>query len=240
MLKWTNPTKVGYDYYFRFTNREYDRMSPLSAAEHTIKYITENYPAPYTLCLSGGVDSQAMLYAWHVSGVPFRTFSAVYNQTLNLHDLSTLQEFTNKIGVSVEYCDFDLVKFLEEEHDWYANKYYCGSPQITTFMKFADLIPDGTVLMSGQFIFADRAQLSLGLPDRNNFSLYEYGIESGRSIVPFFFLETAELAYAFDVDIDEVKSMHTPGSYTDKVVAYQHYGFPVIGQSLKLISNTLS
>lgn len=233
MLKWTNPKKIGEDHYFSFRDLRDKKLSPLEAAFYTIEYITKNYPAPYTLYLSGGVDSQAMLYAWHKSGVPYKTFSATYNQTLNEYDTRTLREFSAQQNIPVEYHDFDLISFLENEHDHYAHEYQCGSPQITTFMKLAEFTDTGTVIFSGQFIMKDKNFGLLGTPDRNNFSLYNYGMKSQRSIVPFFFLETQELAYAFDMTIPEIAEFHTPGSYTDKVAAFQHHGFPVIKQDAK-------
>ena len=231
MLSWTNPKKVGDDYYFTFKYKKDDnRLSALEAAQHTIEYITQNYPAPYTLYLSGGVDSQAMLYAWHKSGVPYKTFSATYNQSLNDYDIHNLREFSAQHNINIDYHDFDLISFLENEHDYYANEYRCGSPQITTFMKLADLTTEGTVIFSGQYIMKEKQNGNLGIPDRNNWSLYHYGIKSNKNIVPFFFLETNELAYAFDVMLPEIQVFHTPGSYMDKVKCFQLNGFPVIEQ----------
>ena len=235
MLDWTNPRKVGDDYYFTFKYQKKDgkKISPLSAleaAQYTIEHIVKNYPAPYTLYLSGGVDSQAMLYAWHKSGVPFKTFSAIYNESLNDYDIINLKEFSEHHNISIDYRDFDLISFLENEHDYYANEYRCGSPQITTFMKLADLTTEGTVIFSGQYIMYQKNNGNLGIPDKNNFGLYYYGIKSNKNIVPFFFLETCELAYAFDVMLPEIQQFHTSGSYMDKVKAFQLNGFPVIEQ----------
>jgi len=238
MLKWANPRKIGDDYYFTFKDNDDKKLSPIDAAIHTIEYITKNYPAPYTLYLSGGVDSQAMLYAWHKSGVPNKTFSGVYNQTLNEHDLCTLREFSSQHNITINYHDVDLISFLENEHEQYANEYYCGSPQITMFMKMADLTTEGTVIFAGQYIMKEKYHGHLGVPDRNNFSLYHYGVKSNKNIVPFFFLETRELAYAFDVMLPEIQEFHTPGSYGEKVKAFQYFGFPVIGQIDKLTGYT--
>lgn len=238
MLHWANPNKIGDDYYFKFRDNDNKKLTPLEAAFHTIEYITKNYPAPYTLYVSGGVDSQAMLYAWHKSGVPYETFSGVYNQTLNEHDLCTLREFSAQHDLTINYHDLDVISFLEKEHDYYANEYYCGSPQVTTFMKMADLTETGTVIFAGQYIMYQKNHGRLGIPDRNNWSLYHYGIKSNKNIVPFFFLETREIAYSFDVMLPELQKFHTPGSYGEKVKAFQYYGFPVIGQLDKLTGYT--
>ena len=49
MLNWTNPKKLGNDYYFTFKETDYEKLSPLEAAFHTVDYIKKKYPAPYTL-----------------------------------------------------------------------------------------------------------------------------------------------------------------------------------------------
>ena len=39
MLNWTNPKKLGNDYYFTFKETDYEKLSPLEAAFHTVDYI---------------------------------------------------------------------------------------------------------------------------------------------------------------------------------------------------------
>jgi len=247
MIAWTSPRKYKDNYNFNFKLNKKLRIKPLNAAIKTVKYITKNYPAPYTLCLSGGVDSQAMLYAWKVSGIPFKTCCVRYNKWLNEHDFSDLQNFAKIIDISISYLDLDVITFLHDEHKTYANKYQCGSPQITTFMKIADLVQSGTVCMSGNFKI-----LNSGIPDYNNFAMFKYGKISNRSIVPWFFAETMELFHSFEYygksiitstndivdgfDTDNFDSEpKDPMSiqYNLKVKLYQEFGFPVIPQKIK-------
>jgi hypothetical protein len=171
-----------------------------------------------------------MLYAWHISKIPYQTFSARYNNHFNDYDLATLQQFSAQHGIFINYVDFDVITFLETEHDYYAHKYMCGSPQITTFMKLADYNTEGTVIMSGNFITNN-----VGIPCVNNISLYHYGKE--KNIVPWFFLETEELAHGFKFTNDELPDWvkyKNMGGYNTKVWLYQKYEFPVIPQETKL------
>lgn len=234
MIQWTSPARIKKNLYCNFKKTDKIKtLSALDAASYTINYITNNYPEPYTLYLSGGVDSQAMLYAWKISGVPFDTFSAIYNNHFNLHDLKHLKLFADKHNIKIKFKDFDVITFLETEHPNYANQYLCGSPQITTFMKLADLTKMGTVIMSGNFI-----RRFNGLPDANNFALYNYGEFSKKYFVPWFFLETGELAHAFTTSDEELiyltEGKSNIGGYRTKVALYQHNGFPVIEQEDKL------
>lgn len=233
MIRWTNPSRIGNNLYCNFSKSDkIKNLSPLEASFFTINYITNNYPEPYTLYLSGGVDSQAMLYAWKISGVPFDTFSAIYNNHFNIHDLMHLKIFAKYHNITIKFKDFDVINFLEKEHDSYANRFFCGSPQITTFMKLADLTRMGTVIMSGNFI-----RQTTGVPDSNNFGLYNYGEITRKYIVPWFFLETGELAHSFNNTQDEIsyltKGLDDTGGYQTKVALYKHNGFPVLAQSNK-------
>ena len=244
MIEWTSPRKYKDSYNFDFRLKNKIRSKPFKAAIKTVKYIIKNYPSPYTLCLSGGVDSQAMLYAWKESGVEFETCCAVYNKRLNDYDLQQLKEFAKREEIKIKYIDIDVIKFLEEEHDNYANKYECGSPQITTFMKIADSIKTGTIIMSGNFKLNNS-----GYPDYNNFAMFKYGLYSKKSIVPWFFAETEELFHSFEHYYKEKDVVSSDGfdndvfdaepkdplqlQYEQKVKRYQYFGFPVIPQKTK-------
>lgn len=237
MLKWVNIRASHPSYYFDFKNKNKITISPIEAALYTIEYIKANYPSPYTLYLSGGVDSQAMLYAWIISKTDFNTFSAIYNNDFNEHDLVSLKVFSKLHKIEINYQNFDLLTFLENEHDYYANEYFCGSPQITTFMKLTEFTTEGTVIMSGNFIKLQFA----GLPDNNNMGLYHYIKKTKRNIVPWFFLETEELAHSF-VDTEYITDLKnnrelcdpTFHNYLTKIALYQSYGFPVLPQYTKL------
>jgi hypothetical protein len=197
-------------------------MAALDAAIFTIDYIHNNYPAPYTLFLSGGIDSQAMLYAWLQSGKKFNTFSGIYNFDLNLHDLENLKIVSNFWKTDINYQHFNFFKFLYEEYDMYAKSYRCPSPHICGYMKMSEMIKDGTAIFSGNFIYNNM------FVDRNNFGLYKFAKITKRPIVPFFFAETEELAYGFDYP-----EYGKIDSYKHKVEIYQNNGFPVIPQTNK-------
>lgn len=232
MLDWVNSRVINDTFYFDFKNRKNIVLKPIEAALYTIEQIKKTHPPPYTLYLSGGVDSQAMLYAWHISGEKFNTFSAVYDNKFNDHDLLALKTFADLHKIKINYYHFDVIDFLENHHDNYANAFICGSPQITTFIRLAELTTEGTVIMSGNFITG-----STGIPDNNNWSLWHYAKRMKKNIVPYFFLETEDLTYSFR-DNDYVNKMlenkKVPDiGYYNKVLLYQSYGFPILPQPEK-------
>ncbi len=224
-MKWVKTSVKNKTYYFDFSKTKTHTLHALDAAIKAVVHISENYPPPYTLLLSGGVDSQAMLWAWHKSKVPYKTLSAVYNHNLNDHDLETIRTFAANHDISINSTDFDLFNFLETEYESYSDKYFCGSPQICTFMKIADRVKEGTVIMSGNFIQNNR----IIIPN-NVAGLLHYKRLSHKYVIPFFFLETEDLAWAFN---EYTHGLSTEISYNVKVKSYLHFDFPVIPQETK-------
>lgn len=238
MLNWIDITNQDNDYFLKYQFKQPD-MQPLQAAYFTIDYIKKKYPPPYTLMLSGGVDSQAMLYAWHTSNTAYQTFSGVYNNNLNENDLITLRQFSSDHDISINYVDIDMLHFLEFEHENYVFEYRCGSPHMTAFMKMMEKIKEGTVILSGNYIQYNNPYF---LPiSQNNFALYRFAIKKQKHVVPFFFCETQELACSFykDFSYENEASRRDSGNgrdkeYYEKVLLYQRHNFPVIPQNTKL------
>lgn len=200
-------------------------MQPLDAALLTVQHIVDNYPAPYTLMVSGGIDSQAMLWAWHQSGQPFTALSGRYNTDMNAHDHVQLLEFAEHHNITVDFLDLDLLDFFANEYSTWADKYQCDSPQICAHMRIASAVTAGTVILSGNFLEKTHPALTYAI-----LGMKRYAEQSGQSMVPFFFLETPELAYSF---ISILDSSNSAAAYQRRVEAYWSAGFPVGPQCRK-------
>lgn len=223
MIDWVKITNTDFDYTIDYSPTKPVSLKPLDAALYTISEIQKKYPPPYTLFLSGGVDSQAMLYAWHISKAPYKTFSAIYNFNFNDHDLENLRLFSKTIDADINFEYFNLLNFLQDEFPTYAHTYRCASPQICTFMKMVSTIQEGTCIFSGNFI-----HLRERFVDKNNFGMYTYAKKENKNIVPWFFVETEELAYSFFRPNDDSKK-----DYENKCKLYIENGFPIIPQTTK-------
>ena len=206
---------------------------PVTAAIEAVNDIVENYPAPYNVLVSGGIDSQAMLYAWKMSNHPFNAVSFRYNQDFNWHDIKTLPQFCEQENIEYQIIDFDYFDFLENEYDSIARKYCCSSPQIAMHIKMAIMLP-GTNVFSGNFLLPQGASLSCAI-----LGTYRFGMtEEGKNTIPYFFLHTPELAYSrnyFSYSNPRDHGSQTGDSdYNRLVNIYQAMGFPVIPQEKKL------
>jgi hypothetical protein len=239
-MDWANIQEDQQTLSIKFVRQNHSYMRPLDAAKYTIQYITKKYPPPYTLYLSGGTDSQAMLYSWIQSGVPFETFSAVFNNNLNAHDLDTLEQFSKIYNVKINYFDFDILNFLETDLKGIIEKYYCGSPQIAAHIKMASMTDQGTVIFSGNFITYNNSAVPV---TANHAALLRYKIVDKKNIIPWFFLETEELAFSFYPQSEIIcntplekknKDYGLKNLYDSKNYLYRYYDFPIIPQSKKL------
>jgi hypothetical protein len=205
--------------------------SPIQAAVEAVNDIVKNYPPPYNLFVSGGIDSQAMLYAWKTSNHPFNVYTFRYNETYNIHDIKTLFLFCERENIPYTIVDFDYFKFLEEEYDGIAKKYKCSSPQISMHIKMANMFT-GTNVFSGNFLLQESAVLTHAI-----LGIYRYSRTSeGKNTIPYFFLHTPELAYSmhgFKQDnFDKINELEKLG-YRRKARVYNLVGFPVMPQEQK-------
>lgn len=199
----------------------------LKAAKKAILNIQKNYPPPYHIMLSGGVDSQAMLYSWKLFGSNFIPYSVIYDKNLffNNHDLKTLNEFSKINNIEITYYEFDILNFYKNNYHNVALEFECSSPQIATYIEMTKNLP-GTVIFSGTWLskpkfLYNRVQHSLTLYSRK------------RNCIPFFFLSDPDLAYSGIKLNLNLKRGTTDEVYIDKVEGYHKAGFPVIPQEKK-------
>ena len=182
-------------------NRDCLRIPSLEAAKYTVDLIQKTYPPPFSLMCSGGVDSQVMLWAWKISNVPFRVISVRYitdGVWYNEFDLLPLIEFCNQHNIEIDFKDFDVINFVENDLFEVARKFDCDSPQISTYIKMADnLVNEGTAIFSGNFVFYTSPfwYSHLGL---QNFAAW-LSKNSHKRLIPFFLLHTPEIGYSFQL-----------------------------------------
>jgi hypothetical protein len=201
----------------------------LEVSTRVINDITKSYPAPYNLMVSGGVDSQTMLWCWLNSGVEFQVYSfrlvnscgKIYNE----HDYKNLQLFAENHSIRIKFVDFNIFDFLHNRLDVYAAKYTCTSPQITAHMAMSELISKGTKLLSGNFIPG-------GLYTYTILGLERYAKQSGFSVIPFFLMHDPELAGNL-IQYDTSKRFKEPMPYSRKVKLLEAAGVPIIPQEDK-------
>ena len=201
------------------------------AVKRYIDEIVATYPAPYTLFVTGGVDSQATIQAWRKSGHDFNIVSVRYENDYNEHDLTTLKEFEERFDVEVKYLDFNLTDFLENRLEEYVVKYKCASPQICTHMAISELVPEGTIIFSGTAPSIHRMEFTSDcLP------LYTYRDLARPNMIPFFLMDDKDVAGAFlreGIKIEKAYAGIGVQMYQVKCDLYNTVGLEVIPQEKK-------
>ena len=211
-------------YHLDFSGVEPTDENLLLISARVIQEIKENYPPPYYLMVSGGIDIQLMLWCWKNSGVEFQPLSFRYkhNDTyFNNHDLESLKQFSKFIDTKINYVDIEIIDFLESNKlQEYASAYKCTSPQICTHMYMSEQKYDGTVIFSGNFV-------SNFTYTNTQLGILRYEYLSGRPTIPFFFMHDPVLASKF-----MFLEKH-PDPNIAKFLTYSKEGAPLIPQQEK-------
>lgn len=204
-----------------------DSTSYLDAICEYVHRIAEKYPPPYTLFVSGGVDSQALLYIWKRSGVPFTAVNVWYHG-FNSHDFTEIAKFAQQLEIPIKQIAFNILDFLENRLDDYAMKYECSSPQLCTHMAFSELIEEGTKIFSGNIPLQNITSMNNTI-----FGLQRYATKTNANLIPFFLMmdeKSASIAAHTAINIPE----NGMDAYEFKCHLYNILGIPVIPQKSKL------
>ncbi len=198
----------------------------LETAQKTITDIVKKYPPPYYLMLSGGADSQTMLWAWMNSKVPFIPVTFIYSgqgMLFNDYDFKELKEFyKNHKITNYEFINLDIIEFLENDLNRFATLYQCTSPQLCTHMKMVThLDNNGTKIFSGNFGDCHYTYTIFGL-DR-------FAIRSEYNVIPFFLLYDKEIASHGSFS----KNRSDQDTYLKKIKHLQYLKIPVMPQPKK-------
>lgn len=205
--------------------------TPIANAVATVNRIVASYPAPYTLLVSGGIDSQVMLWAWKLSGIPFRAVH--YSYGTNASDMVSVVEFCELQQIDLEILHFDALGFITSPKlVEMAKRYDCSSPQILTYIEFTRAHSE-TCVMSGNFVQPQSAGINWTIYGLERFAQLEKP-----NFIPFFLLSSPQLAYSFyHLDIKFKYEMFSKtgekDDYISKTKSYLAAGFPVIPQKQK-------
>lgn len=173
-------------------SKNYQFCNAVEKSKTVIKKIIKKYPPPYTLLASGGIDSQAMIYFWKLSKVPFNIIHFKYKD-YNIADTDVLLQFIHNQNLEsiTEIKNFDVLDFINStKYIEYAKAYHCNSPHMLTYMRLVDHISNGTVLMSGNFIQKNIVGFNYTI-----YGLQRYANTTRKNFIPFFLQSEPNLAY---------------------------------------------
>jgi hypothetical protein len=117
-----------------------------------IHSIAEKLNLKVTLCLSGGVDSEAMARAFWAAKIPFVVTILKFTNDLNYFDIKNAIKFCEESNIEYKMYEIDILKFFEnKKYLAYGKKYRCQSPQLATHLHLLDKLPKNALpVIAGQ------------------------------------------------------------------------------------------
>ncbi len=203
----------------------------------------------YTLCLSGGYDSQFLFLLLKQFGIEFNcvSYSMLWkDDVVNANDFLAAQRLCKKYNVSLDTVEIDATEFFESgEYGLIAKKYQCFSPQIALHCKFLENLPYNKLLLGGdipkvEYDFDkkiigrngdERAQVDSLLFNKRFVGTYCMPYEivqkiTGKQISKNIFLETPEIYYLsimHNINIIEKYKVILGVSHNTEIYRYKEY-----------------
>jgi len=194
------------------------------------------------LCMSGGVDSEAMAHAFLEASVPFRAAIMKFELRLNWFDIKYAVRYCCQRGIPYTVFPFKVLDFLQSARlAESGERYRCRSPQFAVHFELLEKLKDGVPILPWQplsFIPSPGGRHFLGLPEDHYFAYQRFFEVNHRPGVPYFFLYTPELIYSFlrlplmQKAIFE-KDFLRPDHYALKIYCYREGGFPICARADK-------
>lgn len=203
------------------------------------------------LCMSGGIDSEAMALAFLAANEPFKVAILKMTGGLNEFDIHMARDFCVARSIPFEEIELDAVDFFDRRrHLEYASLDQCRSPQLALHCEFISHVRGFPVLAGNPCVPLWRGGiLELPLLAEPHVCIVRYLRRQARFGVPYFFFYTPELIHSFWLteilterllaEPDE-QAFHrhaetfarpvptmTDLRYLDKVLAFQQGGFAV-------------
>lgn len=239
-----NPTEP--EHYCKIGDCQRVPERPIDEAVRAARLIGQEAQLPLWLGMSGGVDSEAMAYAFLKAEVPFRATIARFNRNFNDFDIEHALQFCTRHKIEVDLIDIDLFEFYEKKasHVRFARECQCVSPQLAVHLHLMDQVP-GVPILAGNAPrltnYPDKGW-AVDLPNYKMLCYHRYFLRRKRAGVGFFFLYTPELYYSFLrlpimqqlIFGDPVKKkLSHHEEYMFKCQLYQDGGFDIAPRSSK-------
>lgn len=224
-------------FYVKLGEPETTDTNPFEQSVRDAQYFYETSKLKkIVLCLSGGIDSEAMCRAFLQARVPFEVVFLRFKNDLNLFDIKTNIEFCESKNIKFSFVDLDIIDFYESgKYFEVAKNYECQSPQIAAHLWFLDQI-DGVPCMSGNPIapiWQKDKWFFMGLPGELHSTYFKYFYINNREGIPWFFIYSPEMIKSF-LNLDFMKpylnkQITQPSNYTylEKCKSYIEGGFSV-------------
>lgn len=229
-----------------FDELSFDKDSLRNYRTTAATLVSKSLGSRPALCLSGGVDSQAMVYSWLEAGLNFEVVALVFDNGLNYHDVETAYQFCKAYNLPIREIPLNVTQFLNRENVNYAIMYKSASPQFNVHYKLFNMLKDvgyTGACCGGVAIFQDNGLWGNNFR-RNIFNFINYVDISGfpvqgsfLSYYPYLTWAIGLLTKPLDIPIkkelgDHLFKQYEDVRYQNKVEGYTRAGLKIIPQKL--------
>ena len=247
----TDKQSLGVDYTTHLSNSFFEELKfdtdslkeyRIDTARAAAKSLGDNP----VLCLSGGIDSQAMIQCWQEAEIKFDTAILIFNDDLNSHDVSHARMFCQKNNITPIEININIIQYLTRESFAQAEKYQCSSPHFSTHYKMFDILRDmgytgiccggqafakdrtvwGPCLSAAQMNYVEYMRLNQ-YPVMGNFLGFDPKLCWSIAIL------TPKNDFEWNSSITNSLETAIQQRYSSKVAGYINHGFDILPQSSK-------
>lgn len=123
-----------------FHSLKFDESSLRQYRIDAAKLCAETLGDKPALCLSGGIDSQAMVQCWKEAELDFDVIILTFKNELNVQDSNHAKLFCDQNNIKYVEIELDIVSFLIRENMEIGDKYKSNSPHFNTHYKLAEIL----------------------------------------------------------------------------------------------------
>lgn len=141
------------------------------------------------ICLSGGIDSQTLLYMWREQSIPYTAVTFDFGNDFNSQELSDARRYADFLNIPLKIIRLDIMRFLSRDLKEFSKKYNLLSPQYAVHAYFLETIRElgytGAVF-GGNGLVPTEGSLDFRLAEPQLLDLEKYSNLSGFPMVPSF------------------------------------------------------
>lgn len=179
-------------------------MTYLESLLYNARMIAENFPGPFDVLLSGGLDSEIVVRSFKEIGVTQRVHTIKLKNDYNIQDVLSAQRICNKIGVDLNIIEFDLESWFEHEAEAMYKRTYVPLVELLPRFAWFDYF-DGTLVWGdGEPYWRRMAGGNYNVKshwavvwDEDDWSNSVYAKQIGRTVIAEWYQYTPEITMTF-------------------------------------------
>jgi len=129
-------------------NIDCKEMDYFSALEYNARMVADNYPQPFDVLLSGGIDSEVIVRMNHKLGIKQNVYTFRLENDYNIKDVLSSQIICNDLNIDLKIIDWNLQKWIENDAESVYKKTY--SPLIERMVRFDWLKYFDNIIVMGE------------------------------------------------------------------------------------------